>query len=585
MATQRGQRNFRSKAGSFHTEALEGRRMLDATITAHVFHDYNGNGVFNPGAPDNEVGASNYRVYIDVNDNGQYDAGVDTQFFTDSDGDVTIGGLTANTQYKIAVAPRDDEGTTTAAVKTVTTGADNSTTNAGDYGIGRGRITGRVWVDANGNGSYNAGEGTGSVRVYLDLNENGELDDTDVQTWTAPTYMPDGITPNPNAGNYRFNYLLADDYDVRVFPSHFQQAITANPISISLGIQQNSTDNDFGLTDKAAIGGVVYNDTNGDGTQQGGETGINNARVYLDQNSNGVYNVGEPTALANSSGVYVITAVNPGTYTVRVVLPDGYISANPASRQVAVAAGQETTASSFGLVSAPVEPVTPNDFNGDDKSDIIVTDGGVSTIWYMDGTTRLGTAALPSLGAGYALAAYGDFNGDGKPDLLAYNASTGSPKIITLNGISPTSQFVLPSANTQWKPVGAGDFDGDGHTDIAWRNQTTGQNTTWLMHGTGLANFKALPSTADNNWYIAGVADYNNDGKDDLVWRHSGNGRNTTWLLNGTSTPTFKALPSTADQNWRPVAISAFNGDNIPDILWLNNVTHDNSIWFMTAGQ
>src|SRR5690606_8910948 len=265
-----------------------------------------------------------------------------------------------------------------------------------------------------------------------------------------------------------------------------------------------------------------------------------------------------PSSLSDANGVYHIDAVAPGTHTVRVVLPVGITSSTPASREVSVVEGQETVFTNFGLVGTPPVPVVPNDFNGDGKRDIIITQNGVSTVWYMNGTTRTGTAALPNFGAGFTLAAYGDFDGDDKPDLLVHNAATGVPKIITLNGVAQKGQVVLPASNTQWKPVGAGDFDGDGDLDIVWRNQTTGQNTTWRMNGTALASFKALPSTADNNWFIAGVGDFDGDGDEDLVWRHSGNGRNTAWLLDNNPVPAFKALPSTANQAWQPVAITAF---------------------------
>jgi hypothetical protein len=34
--------------------------------------------------------------------------------------------------------------------------------------------------------------------------------------------------------------------------------------------------------------------------------------------------------------------------------------------------------------------------------------------------------------------------------------------------------------------VGTGEFNGDGKRDILWQNNTTGQRTIWLMNGTTL---------------------------------------------------------------------------------------------------
>ena len=63
----------------------------------------------------------------------------------------------------------------------------------------------------------------------------------------------------------------------------------------------------------------------------------------------------------------------------------------------------------------------------------------------------------------------GDFNGDGKADILWQNNS-GTPAIWLMNGTSVTGSGVLANPGTGWHAIGAGDFNGDGKADILWQN-------------------------------------------------------------------------------------------------------------------
>ena len=53
-----------------------------------------------------------------------------------------------------------------------------------------------------------------------------------------------------------------------------------------------------------------------------------------------------------------------------------------------------------------------------------------------------------------------------------------------MNGLTVSLSAFLPTiADTNWEIKGAGDFDGDGKADIILRNKSTGQNIGWLMNG------------------------------------------------------------------------------------------------------
>ena len=76
---------------------------------------------------------------------------------------------------------------------------------------------------------------------------------------------------------------------------------------------------DFGYQGNAFIGDFVWYDVNQNGLQDdGSSSGLYGVRVYIDTNGNGVYDAGEPYAITNASGGYLISNLIAGTYTVRV---------------------------------------------------------------------------------------------------------------------------------------------------------------------------------------------------------------------------------------------------------------------------
>ena len=51
-----------------------------------------------------------------------------------------------------------------------------------------------------------------------------------------------------------------------------------------------------------------------------------------------------------------------------------------------------------------------------------------------------------------------------------------------MDGLTATDTKVLIGPNSDWRVTHVGDFDGDGKADILWRN-TNGAVTVWLMDG------------------------------------------------------------------------------------------------------
>ena len=248
-----------------------------------------------------------------------------------------------------------------------------------------------------------------------------------------------------------------------------------------------------------------------------------------------------------------------------------------------LSASNGSFASNSPNVSIPLttdwKVVGTGDYNGDGRDDMLLrSDDGWLSNW-------LGTpnGAFANNGANVALffttdwkvAANGDFNGDGKADLLLrrddgwltnwLGTANGS---FTSNGAN-TSLFFTPD----WKIASTGDFNADGYTDILLRRDD-GWVTNWLGNSSGGftnngAN-TALFFTTD--WKVIGTGDINGDGKDDLILRRN-DGWITDWL--GTSNGGFTnngantALFLTTD--WTIGSIADFNGDGREDLLLRND--------------
>ncbi|MET9576401.1 FG-GAP-like repeat-containing protein [Streptomyces massasporeus] len=123
------------------------------------------------------------------------------------------------------------------------------------------------------------------------------------------------------------------------------------------------------------------------------------------------------------------------------------------------------------------------------------------------------------------LTAPGDVSGDGRPDLIARNASTGTVYLYKGTGTGTLSARVKLYDNwkTYKKVVGAGDLDGDGIGDLLAQD---GSNNLYRYDGTGTSTFEARVKVF-SNWgasynAVVAVGDLTGDGRADLVSRDTG---------------------------------------------------------------
>jgi len=103
----------------------------------------------------------------------------------------------------------------------------------------------------------------------------------------------------------------------------------------------------------------------------------------------------------------------------------------------------------------------------------------------------------------------GDFSGDGKPDILWHHRVRGDVYVWYMDGVTFLRDQHVQTVGDDlaWKIEGLGDYNGDGKMDLLWRHQTRGDVYAWYMDG----------ATFVRDQYIWTV--YRPEVPDDLDWR------------------------------------------------------------------
>jgi len=170
----------------------------------------------------------------------------------------------------------------------------------------------------------------------------------------------------------------------------------------------------------------------------------------------------------------------------------------------------------------------------------------------------------------------GDFNGDGKTDLLVSNecvsdadCSQGTVAVLPGNGDGTYQAAVVSSTGAVLSSMAVGDFNRDGKLDVVVDNGcsdvacTNGSVNVLLGNGNG--TFQAPVSWSTGGAFSIEAGDVNGDGKLDLVVVSS---PTTAGLLLGNGDGTFQPVSSliTGASGNSAVFLGDFNGDHKLDL-------------------
>ena len=287
---------------------------------------------------------------------------------------------------------------------------------------------------------------------------------------------------------------------------------------------------------------------------------------------------GAGVAVDSVGGIYVLGGTLSSDYP---TTPGAFQRTNPALG---------SNAPSAFVTKMSAIPIFP-DFNRDNYSDLILQNPSTGAIasWFMQAVVKFGDASFSqSPPTDYALVGVGDFNGHGGLTLVLQSSITNRIAFWYGSGTNSTDilngDFVDRVPDAGWKVVGVGDFNGDGKSDLVFQNQTTNRVAFWLMDGPHYQGGMVSPHTPLGGWQMVGVGDFNGDSFQDLVFQDRATGHIAVWYLQGTTYTGGTVLPSHPAAGWKVVSVGDFNADGSADIVFQTPFSGQAVVWYVKGG-
>jgi hypothetical protein len=390
-------------------------------------------------------------------------------------------------------------------------------------------------------------------------------------------HMHDNITPDLVIANYSSNHVtvLLGAGD-GTFPTSQSYAAGPEPTCVAPVFSNSFGYQDLVVSNNAVDGVVTLLLGTGTG-------GLQAAPLYRSAFTPQSLAVGD----LNNDGILDIVAASPsgstglGAGVTMLGNGDGFVFGK----------GGGTFQPPITWTTAGATSIALGDFDGDGKLDLVSTyptpgNGNVS-VWLGKGDGTFSTATPFTAGTTPDTVAVADLNGDGKLDLVVGNHGSGNISVFLGNGdgtFQAPANYSTPAAGTPDSLV-VTDFNGDGKPDIAVAISGINASSVALLLGTGNGTFQAaipMPSGFHSSGTLRIAAgDFNGDGKFDLAVTDGA----TLSVLSGNAagaipTPAMYSLVDAGAAINGTVVVADFNGDGTPDIA----VTTRDGIMVLSGG-
>lgn len=336
--------------------------------------------------------------------------------------------------------------------------------------------------------------------------------------------------------------------------------------------------------------GVLVNSVVPSSGSVGASITINGAQFSTTASDNIVRFGATKAVITSATETQLVVKVPAGaTYGPITVTKGNIVASSPKSFIPTFGGTGQVLATSFTKADLTAETssrgLATGDFDDDGKTDLVITNAASNAVSVFQNTSTTGTAAFGNktkfdTGTTPEGVAVGDIDGDGKLDIVVANSASNSVSVLRNTSSGTTISFAAKvdvTTFTNPQSLVLVDLDGDGKLDIATASYHGSGNNSILRNTSTVGSISFAPKVdIVSDGFSSSIAsiDLNTDGLPDLVIANSNNSSISRFINRSSSGNLVFALKSNYPVGSAPIGLASgefFGSDDLPDLLVVNS--------------